>query len=154
MLASSESRPIARNRLPLPAEDFRRLGLMPSEARVDVIRQAAGLRGASLREEAKGDRSAIARWAELATSTYRVLDPRQRARLVERVQLCQAEPVAFRRPQIWWLRKHEAPPIGSTTSDPIEALLPARRRRRNGLLGAAGLVLFSMIGWFVWAIAT
>jgi hypothetical protein len=120
-------------------EDFRRLGIAPAEARVEVIRAAAREMGAGLREQAKHDRGAMQRWAKLAASTYRLLDPRLRVRMTERVQLCQMEPAAFRPSQVWWLRKHEAPPVNLTTSESIEALLAGaavRRRRVRMLFGA------------------
>ena len=66
--------------------DFALLGLKGREARVDVIRGAAA-RIASRIPESLEDSTRVEMLAELAASTYRLLDPRRRKRSLERVQL-------------------------------------------------------------------
>lgn len=68
---------------------FRRLGLRMGEARAHVIRTAATNQARRLNQFASvsGDESVEARRHEIAVATYRLLDPRRRQRLVERVQL-------------------------------------------------------------------
>ena len=69
--------------------DLALLGLSSREARVDAIRDAAQRRAKSIQGSAKlVDEQRQELLSELATSTYRVLDPRKRSKLMERVQLC------------------------------------------------------------------
>lgn len=68
--------------------DFALLGLKAQEARVDVIRQAArntAARIQELAEQDEGQRESML--GDLATSTYRLLDPRRRHKPLERIQL-------------------------------------------------------------------
>jgi hypothetical protein len=72
-----------------PSYDFAVLGLSSREARVEAIRDAAQRRAKSI----QGSSELVADQrrdllGELATSTYRVLDPRRRSKMMERVQLC------------------------------------------------------------------
>lgn len=79
-------------------DDFRRLGLGPTEARVTVIRKAAGKLAAPLASQNDPMRAEQAE-TELAlvlAATYRLLDPRRRNQLIERVQLLRAEPTPLR----------------------------------------------------------
>lgn len=71
---------------------FRRLGLRMGEARAHVIRTAASTQARRLNQFASvsGDESVEVRRHEIALATYRLLDPRRRQRLVERVQLTYA----------------------------------------------------------------
>ncbi len=66
--------------------DFARLGLRGREARVEVIRRAAKQTAAKI-PDSLPDAERNEMLAELATSTYRLLDPRKRNRPMERVQL-------------------------------------------------------------------
>ena len=69
--------------------DFALLGLRGREARVARIRQAARQTAERIRSADLAVReSEQAMLAELATSTYRLLDPRKRRQTTERVQLC------------------------------------------------------------------
>ena len=73
----------------LAEEDFRRLGLPDHECRLEVIRHAAlqrsvGLAQRQLRSPSRRDRD---RLSQLAMSTYRVLDPRQRENISHRVHI-------------------------------------------------------------------
>ena len=68
--------------------DFALLGLNASEARVEVIREAAERTAARIQEAAREDREAVdGMLCDLASSTYRLLDPRRRSKTMERVQL-------------------------------------------------------------------
>lgn len=66
---------------------FRLLGLRSGESRVEVIRDAALAMSIGLSRESQRDNSLQQR-QEIAVATYRLLDPRRRRRLVERIQLC------------------------------------------------------------------
>lgn len=82
----------------LRPDDFSRLGLGPTEARVAVIRRAARQLTKPLvfeSDPAKSERAEI-ELAIVLTSAYRLLDPRRREQLVERVQLLRAEPTPLR----------------------------------------------------------
>ncbi len=72
--------------------DFALLGLKFREARVDVIRHAAEKTAAKIPDEAQGGQR-VEMLAELATATYRLLDPRRRAKPLERIQLSIASEV-------------------------------------------------------------
>ena len=64
------------------------LGLRAGEARVDAIRQAAQLSAAKIHQVAQDHDELASLLSDVATSTYRLLDPRRRPRKVERIQLC------------------------------------------------------------------
>ncbi len=68
--------------------DFALLGLKAREARVEVIREAAQNMAARIQQ--LPDQPAVERdilLSDLATSTYRLLDPRRRRKPLERIQL-------------------------------------------------------------------
>lgn len=104
------------------APDFRLLGLRPREARLDVIRQAL--------KETASDVKAGEQWtsgeddqlARVATAGYRLLDPRRRRALFERVQL------------LLWTEEDLDPAPGSlwdvqpsaSTADRTQEVKPAR----------------------------
>ncbi len=67
--------------------DFALLGLPAREARVQVIRDAARLTAALIHEAAIDEHDQQVMLSDLAASTYRLLDPRRRARMLERIQL-------------------------------------------------------------------
>ncbi len=68
--------------------DFALLGLKVSESRVDVIRRAASRTAARIQRVASDDEAEAAQMlSDLASSTYRLLDPRRRSKLRERIQL-------------------------------------------------------------------
>lgn len=67
-------------------QDFKRLGLSVSESRVEVIREAA-IEAACHIRQLEESRERKLELSNLAVSTYRLLDPRRRARYYERVQL-------------------------------------------------------------------
>ncbi len=68
--------------------DFALLGLSARESRVEVIREAArntASRIQQLPDQAEDERDMLL--SDLATSTYRLLDPRRRRKPLERIQL-------------------------------------------------------------------
>lgn len=68
--------------------DFALLGLRANESRVSVIRRAAKQTAARIGQLPEGRDVQVEMRAQLAKSTYRLLDPRRRRRPNERVQLC------------------------------------------------------------------
>ncbi|MCC7334573.1 MAG: hypothetical protein IT422_05735 [Pirellulaceae bacterium] len=76
--------------------DFALLGLKVSESRVDVIRRAASHTAARIQRVASDDESEAAQMlSDLATSTYRLLDPRRRSKSRERIQLSIFDDIDF-----------------------------------------------------------
>lgn len=67
--------------------DFALLGLPAREARVEVIRKAAMNTAFRIHEAAIDAEDQDAMLSDLAVSTYRLLDPRRRRRIMERIQL-------------------------------------------------------------------
>ena len=68
--------------------DFALLGLKVSESRVSVIRRAASRTAARIQQVANSDSiEADQMLSDLASSTYRLLDPRRRVKPHERIQL-------------------------------------------------------------------
>lgn len=68
--------------------DFALLGLKVSESRVSVIRRAARRTAARIQQVAYSDTVETDQMlSDLASSTYRLLDPRRRAKAHERIQL-------------------------------------------------------------------
>lgn len=103
MLATAElpSSEAPRTQVRSLGYDFAMLGLRARESRVEVIREAASttayrIQRASL--EASADRETLL--SDLATSTYRLLDPRKRGKLMERVQLSIFSESDFERQQL------------------------------------------------------
>lgn len=68
--------------------DFALLGLRAREARVSVIRKAATSAAQRVSSQASSNGEQRAMLSQVATSTYRLLDPRKRSKDFERVQLC------------------------------------------------------------------
>ena len=69
--------------------DFALLGLQAREARVEKIRQAAGATAERIQAISQEDAAELdSMLSEVATSTYRLLDPRRRRKQLERIQLC------------------------------------------------------------------
>lgn len=68
------------------AAEYRLLGLRPREARLEVIRSALSESAAQVRD-GEGRAEDDQRVAEVALAGYRLMDPRRRPTLVERVQL-------------------------------------------------------------------
>lgn len=75
------------------------LGLRAGEARVDAIREAAKVSANSIQELSHEDERSIVTLADVATSTYRLLDPRKRVRKIERIQLSILSERALEMPQ-------------------------------------------------------
>jgi hypothetical protein len=74
------------------APEYRTLGLRPREARLEVIRSAVSTAASHLREEQEqgeqaGDEAGDQQLAAVALAGYRLLDPRRRTNLVERIHL-------------------------------------------------------------------
>ncbi len=68
--------------------DFALLGLKVSESRVSVIRRAARRTAARIQRVTDNDSLETDQMlSDLASSTYRLLDPRRRAKPHERIQL-------------------------------------------------------------------
>lgn len=67
--------------------DFALLGLRAREARVQVIRKAATSTAARINRRASQSEK-VQMLTELASATYRLLDPRNRSKTSERIQLC------------------------------------------------------------------
>lgn len=91
MVSRTQRNDIQGSRQPIAKSlgyDFALLGLGVSEARVETIRRAAGETAARIQSARIDDPSEVdAMLADLASSTYRLLDPRRRSRTMERVQL-------------------------------------------------------------------
>jgi hypothetical protein len=76
--------------------DFALLGLNVSESRVDIIREAASRTAARIQQVANDDASeADQMLSDLASSTYRLLDPRRRTKSRERIQLSIVSDIDF-----------------------------------------------------------
>lgn len=68
--------------------DFALLGLNARESRVEIIRKAAHRTAERIHDAAVDEQEQNSMLSDLATSTYRLLDPRRRQKMLERVQLC------------------------------------------------------------------
>ncbi len=68
---------------------YRRLGLKRGESRVNVIRSAASAMSIALKRSHQNDHESLCdvSRAEIAVAAYRLLDPRERNDLYERIQL-------------------------------------------------------------------
>jgi len=76
--------------------DFALLGLKVSESRVDVIRRAASRTAARIQRVSSDDECEAAQMlSDLASSTYRLLDPRRRSKSRERIQLSIFDDIDF-----------------------------------------------------------
>ena len=82
----------------LVADDFRRLGLPYNETRLTVIRQAATASAKKLAVEHIKHPSSFteSQLTQIATSTYRLMDPRQREEVKDRVYVGRILPGALR----------------------------------------------------------
>jgi hypothetical protein len=91
MTASTRQTTANRKRRVYPGAlgyDFAALGLQACESSVEKIRQAAMRKAAHIHQaDAVNDSQVDSMLAELASSTYRLLDPRRRMRAMERIQL-------------------------------------------------------------------
>jgi hypothetical protein len=85
-MVTLSSKPVTKSRAQSLGYDFALLGLKGREARVDVIRIAAE-RTASMIPDTLEASERVEMLAELAASTYRLLDPRRRQRPMERIIL-------------------------------------------------------------------
>ena len=63
------------------------LGLRAGEARVDAIREAAAVSASTVQDFPSVLDDRVVTLADVATSAYRLLDPRKRVRRIERIQL-------------------------------------------------------------------
>lgn len=115
----------------LLATDFRRLGLDLSEARVAVIRRAARQAASSLSAASDRDNpsQAEAELARLATSVYRLLDPRRRELLAERIQLLRGEATPVHA-AVWW-NQQDSPTSGLKAAGPDAGRPRAGRSNAN-----------------------
>jgi hypothetical protein len=85
--AAKKQKPTGRDLVRSLGYDFALLGLNAREARSEVIREAAASIALRIQQAAseQGERDAML--SDLATSTYRLLDPRRREKHFERIQL-------------------------------------------------------------------
>lgn len=85
------------------AADFEMLGVRPQEARLPVIRRAARRTAAPLVAASIEGGAATAEdsLASTLAAAYRLIDPRRRALLTDRISLLHAEPAAVEAP-VWW----------------------------------------------------
>lgn len=122
------------------AADFALLGLQGREARMGAIRHAA--RRAASRIRAAEVRPAIKRamLGELATSTYRLLDPRRRTRAVERIHLCvlsEADLELQKQASVSWFQGSESNAGSSIVRNRRPLSATEARVSRAGSLGAS-----------------
>jgi len=75
------------------------LGLRAGEARVDAIREAARVSANGIQELTQESEERLVTLADVATSAYRLLDPRKRIRRIERIQLSIISEQALELPQ-------------------------------------------------------
>ncbi len=75
-----------RSRIDLNRNFFRRLGLSKGECRIETIREAANSKAREVSLKSHPATSDLHR-AEIAVAAYRLLDPRGRTALYERIQL-------------------------------------------------------------------
>lgn len=75
------------------------LGLRAGEARVDAIREAARISAQTIQEVTKEEEDRLVTLADVATSAYRLLDPRKRLKRIERIQLSIISERALELPQ-------------------------------------------------------
>ena len=85
---SQDLKPIRRRLSSGLGYAYATLGLRAGEARVDAIRRAATLSSGNLKQAVEAQINLIPMLADVATSTYRLLDPRKRVVKAERIQLC------------------------------------------------------------------
>ncbi|MCA9129664.1 MAG: hypothetical protein KDB22_21405 [Planctomycetales bacterium] len=86
-MSARETNLIDRRKSGLLGYDFALLGLRAKEARVEVIRRAARETAEKIQDRFPNKFEQDGLIGELATSTYRLLDPRKRSEQMERVQL-------------------------------------------------------------------
>ena len=91
-------------------DDFVRLGIGDREARVNVIRRATMAATAKFTSDTstQSDSNSDEKIAEIAISAYRLLDPRGRNQLGERVQLIRPEST-FTKVSPWWRDRNTSP---------------------------------------------
>lgn len=87
LLPNPTSSATTRQSGPPLASEFRLLGLRPREARLDVIRGAVRETASDVKEAEGPGASDDGQVARVAVAGYRLLDPRRRGTLFERVQL-------------------------------------------------------------------
>jgi hypothetical protein len=107
--------------------DYKRLGLSVAESRVDVIRAATRRQARRAYEGAVTNEGVEVQLSSIALTAYRLLDPRRRPRMSERVQLCypldRDDPVQLPQ-QLSILDSPEPPPafIREPDSDDFEVI--------------------------------
>ena len=101
----------------LGSEDFQRLGVRPFEYRLSVIRQAVARSSQPLAKKQLTTPSAQTglQLARVATSAYRMMDPRQRMDLHQRIQVGRILPNTLR-----WAGRTKFYNAGTTTSPAVE----------------------------------
>ena len=139
--------------------DFAVLGLNTRESRVDAIRAAAHRRAGRIHaapELPSGERQELL--SELAVSTYRVLDPRRRPKLMERIQLALISDLDYERQQVSHSPLLDSDPFVVAELVEVEANHEAQMRqakrefvrflldeRRNGPRNRVGAVVISLV---------
>jgi hypothetical protein len=110
-------------------EHFRALGLPAGESRIEVIREAARSRAKQLSGRAHPSTVDLHR-AKIAVAAYRLLDPRGRTELYERVQLScpldQADQLPPLPPAISSINRQIECVTGKSESSSADKMLPIR----------------------------
>ncbi len=119
----------------VPARAFRLLGLRPREARLDVIRHAIHTASTNL-IPCDSDRNETPKAcedrqrAEVVTAAYRLLDPRKRASLFERVQLLiWTEDDLDPNLKSFWESANSPPPVAPPRIPPRRTRITVRTER-------------------------
>jgi hypothetical protein len=137
-------------------DDFRRLGVAPREARLDIIRQATGEASEPwMQRDVRNDPHANGHLAKIAASAYRLLDPRLREPIDERVQLVFAEPLPIARQSSLLLNETIAPPSAAEEqlSTLEEQAVIGRSTSTRAIVIAVGCALAFAIPFAIVAIA-
>lgn len=132
--------------------DFALLGLKASESRVDIIRQAASDTAARIQQVTRSDEDeSKLMLSNLASSTYRLLDPRRRQKSGERIQLSIVSDADFEQ------QKGSRIPLvsfSSTAPSPPPVMVPAElvgmtaepdSRRNKARIGTVTLTLLLLV---------
>ena len=118
--------PIDKPTIELELEDFRRLGVRPFEYRLSVIRQAVARSSRPLAKKqlASPSPQSSLQLSRVATSAYRVLDPRQRVDTHQRVCVGRILPNAL----IWAGRTSFCDSVTEPESESESVVIPFTRR--------------------------
>lgn len=143
MVTSFTAEPVASTpigtKLKATSPEFRLLGLRPREARIEVIRRALKVTAGDVKaaEHSVGEASESTRHlqqedgrlAQVAVAGYRLLDPRRRRTLFERVQLLlwTEEDVDSPTASLWEATKFDQPATDFIASESMAAAVSAAK---------------------------